>query len=153
LQKYRKTPRFDLNSNSQKSTSRITSTVRSSASDVIRSARSTGKWLRRATCIWPIIAAVVLGAIGLILQSSVERSIKNDTASKMETILNVEVAALTLWVKGQEKAAITAAMDPGLVSDTEKLLRLADGSNIFHAFLIPLRIALENLCQVSLKNC
>ena len=150
-----KTLKDAVDRNSPKSISRVNSAVRSSAGSVIRSALSTGKWLRRAIWIWPIIAAVILGGVGLVLRSAVERNIQLDTESRMETILNAEVAALTLWVKGQEKAATTAAVDPLLISETEKLLQLPSSSDTLQLDLLQtpeleqLRSRLTPLCEAS----
>ena len=122
---------------------------------MIRSTLSSGKWLRKAIWAWPIIAAIILGGIGLILRSAVEQSIQDDIASGMETILDTEIAALKFWVKGEEKAATSAAVDPTVISQTKKLLQLAAKPDVSQLDLLQsseLKLLRDNLtpfCEAS----
>ena len=120
---------------SSSSTSRITSAVQSRARSVIRSALTSGKWLRRAIWVWPLIAALILGLIGLTLRSSVEKALQKDIADRLKSNLQTEVTALTLWVKANEKAAVSAAVDPNLITVVEQLLNGA-GKTALQADLI-----------------
>lgn len=123
------------NPSGQLSTSRVTSAVQSRARSVIRSALTSGKWLRRAIWVWPLIAALILGLIGLTLRSSVEMTLQKDIADRLQANLQTEVTALTLWAKANEKAAVSAAVDPNLITVVEQLLSGA-GTTALQADLI-----------------
>lgn len=86
---------------------------------------STGKWLTRAVWVWPIIAAIMLATVGLSLRVMVEQRLRNDLVSKLETILNADVAALKLWLRHQETTASSIAADLTVVAQTERLISLA----------------------------
>jgi len=67
--------------------------------------------LRRNLWIWPIIAVVVLSILGFAVRGTIERTMKHNLRSQLETLLNVEVAMLQTWFKVQESNAGTAAAD------------------------------------------
>ncbi len=107
------------------SKSGVSSAISSRTRSLVRSIVSKGKWLRRAIWVWPIIAALFLGVIGLFLFIAVERRLKDDTSSRMQTILDADVAALQLWMQAQQKTVQSAAVDEALVASTEKLIAIA----------------------------
>ena len=86
---------------------------------IFRSALYTGAWIRRALWIWPVIAAVLLGAIGLFLRLTMEDNLKRELAETLETILKADVAAMQLWWRNEESAVRPVAATSGLVTPRE----------------------------------
>ena len=116
---------FWVNAAPQQGTSKITSAISGRTRSFVRSLASRGKWLRRAIWVWPIIAAIVLAVIGLFLRNAVEHRLRDDTASRMQTILQADVAALRMWMQSQQKTVQSIAVDSTLVASTEKLTAIA----------------------------
>ncbi|MGV3483606.1 MAG: serine/threonine protein kinase [Planctomycetaceae bacterium] len=65
--------------------------------------------LRTQLWIWPIIAVVILSAVGFTAQSAIESTMQSNLQSELETLLSVEIATLTTWYEVQEKNAETMA--------------------------------------------
>jgi hypothetical protein len=123
-------PQFDsawppLTHPSASSQSRVASSIQSSARSLVRSVLSTGKWLRRALWVWPIVAAVVLGTIGVLLRAAVERNLRQELAATLQTILNADVAALELWWRNEEDAARAVATNSAIAAEVERLVAKA----------------------------
>ncbi|HSM15624.1 MAG TPA: serine/threonine protein kinase [Gemmatimonadales bacterium] len=60
----------------------------------------------------PLAAALVVGMVGWWAQASTERSLKEQLAAQFETIVEADVAALTVWLDGQERAVQQFAARP-----------------------------------------
>lgn len=100
--------------------------LRASAASVIRSATKARQWLRQAIWIWPILAILLISTIGYFSRQMIERSIREDIASEMQTLLQAEVAALRLWFKSQENIAGSIATDPTASMHALKLVETAN---------------------------
>jgi eukaryotic-like serine/threonine-protein kinase len=81
------------------------------ASSVARSASRTGLFLSKQLWIRPIIAVVLLGAIGFGIRVAIERTMKESLHSELETLLNVQRSMLEAWLKIQESNAQSLAND------------------------------------------
>jgi serine/threonine protein kinase len=58
--------------------------------------------LKRQLWIWPIIAIVLLAALGYGIRSAIERTMKENLQSQLESTLNIERSMLETWLKVQE---------------------------------------------------
>ncbi len=72
------------------------------ATSVGRSLSRTRLLLKRQLWIWPIIAVVLLAAIGYAIRVAIERTMRASLQSEMETLLSVERSMLETWLKIQE---------------------------------------------------
>jgi serine/threonine protein kinase len=77
-----------------------------------RSLSRTGLLLKRQLWIWPIVAVVLLGIVGYLVNGAIERTMENTLRSELETLLSVEKSMLVKWFKVQESSALTLANDP-----------------------------------------
>ena len=91
---------------------------RSVASTVSR----TRAFLGRRIWAWPIIALALLLAIGWGVNRAIERTMKANLHSQLQTLLDVEVAMLQTWLVAHENNASSVASDlevRKLVADLE----------------------------------
>ena len=68
--------------------------------------------LRRHLWLWPLLAAVMLGAAFFWIRTSVETAAKRELAKSLTTILDADVAALNIWMKNHRREAVNLAGDP-----------------------------------------
>ncbi|HWB14280.1 MAG TPA: serine/threonine protein kinase [Pirellulales bacterium] len=98
-----------------------------SASAVLRrSVAATNLLLRKQIWIWPLIAAVILAAVGYGLRTHVERAMKSSMASQLQVILAADVAALEQWLETQRSNVQTAADSVTQSELAAQLVSLAD---------------------------
>ncbi|HZL87534.1 MAG TPA: serine/threonine protein kinase [Pirellulaceae bacterium] len=81
------------------------------ATSVGRTLSRTGLLLKKQLWIWPIIAVVLLAAIGYAIRVAIERTMRANLQSQLETLLNVERSMLETWLKIQESNAESLAND------------------------------------------
>jgi eukaryotic-like serine/threonine-protein kinase len=89
---------------------------------VNRSLSRTGMFLKRQLWIFPILAIVVLGMMGLGLRISIERTMKANLRSQLETVRDIEAAMLEDWFRIQSSNAVTQAHDEQLRNHVYELL-------------------------------
>jgi hypothetical protein len=87
-------------------------------SSVGRTMSRTGLFLRKQLWIWPILAVVLLTAIGLVVRRAIETTMKDSLRSQVSSMLDVETAMLETWFNEQKKDA--EAMANGL--ETRQLI-------------------------------
>ncbi len=85
---------------------------------------ASGQFLRRQLWAWPVIAAVILGSVGLWTNHSVESALRDRRAAELNTILAADVAALREWMKNQQTTAELLTETDGLLTATQELLTL-----------------------------
>ena len=73
----------------------------------------------------PIVIAVVVGGVGWWAQSTVEGAVKRQVGENLATLLDAEVAALTLWLDIEKAEAEKRALDPDIRGRIVDVLRLA----------------------------
>ncbi|MEE8478204.1 MAG: serine/threonine protein kinase, partial [Gemmatimonadales bacterium] len=73
----------------------------------------------------PIVIAVVVGGVGWWAQSTVEGAVKRQVGENLATLLDAEVAALTLWLDIEKAEAEKRALDPDIRGPIVDVLRLA----------------------------
>ena len=95
------------------------------ATSVGRSMRSTQTFLKQNLWMWPIIAVLVLGLLGVSVRSGIESTMKKSLQSQLTTLLNVEVAMLRTWFEVQQSSAESEANSTALRELTSQLLEAA----------------------------
>lgn len=73
----------------------------------------------------PVVIAGVVGAVGWWAQSTVEGAVKRQVGEDLATLLDAELAALTLWLDIEKAEAEKHALDPDIHRSVVDLLRLA----------------------------
>lgn len=94
----------------------------------LHTATLTGVFLRKQIWLWPIIAAIVLAAIGWPMRNALEGRMKTSLAANLQTLLDADVAALRYWMKSQETLARSIAVTPSLIAPSERIVAQADGA-------------------------
>ena len=82
----------------------------------------TRQFLGRQLWAWPIIAVVLLVALGWGVHGAIERTMESNLRSQLQTLLDVEVAMLKTWLAAQESNAKSAAGDTEVRRLVETLL-------------------------------
>jgi len=88
------------------------------ARSVSHSLTSTRLFLKKQLWLWPIIAIVLLSAIGFGVHRAIEATMKANLRSELQTLLGVERAMLERWLTTQERNAEAMAND----GETRKLV-------------------------------
>lgn len=96
------------------------------ASRVGRSISRTGVILRKQLWIFPLLAIAVLGLGGYFVRSAIERTMKDNLQSQLQTLLGVETSMLQTWFKVQEANAQAQANDAQVRGHVEEILKLID---------------------------
>jgi len=96
-------------------------------SSVGRSVSRASLFLKQQLWVWPIIAVVLLSAIGIFMRVSIERTMKANLESGLKTILELETQMLTTWFQVQESNAETEANDLEIRQEIYDLLAAEDG--------------------------
>lgn len=94
-----------------------------------RTITRTGVFLKKRIWIFPIIAVVILSIIGWGMRRAIERTMKEDLTSELQTLLNVETAMLETWLRIQASNAETEANATQTREMTHRLLAEIDPSN------------------------
>src|SRR4051794_18277112 len=81
--------------------------------------------LRRQLWLWPVLAALLLGAVGWWVNRSLEMVMREELAGQLTTILNADVEALRIWTRDQEAIARSLARIPALRHMVRELVALA----------------------------
>ncbi len=76
-----------------------------------RSMSRTGTFLKKQIWIWPVIAIVGLATVGYTVRAAVESTMKANLSSQLQTLLDVDVAALETWINQQLANAEALAQD------------------------------------------
>lgn len=98
----------------------------STARSFVKSLARTNVLLLKQLWIWPIIAAVLLGVIGLVMRNAVEKTLQEDLQADLQAILETDVTALRVWLKSQEQIAAGVAQDVQLREQVLALVKLAE---------------------------
>jgi eukaryotic-like serine/threonine-protein kinase len=75
--------------------------------------------------VWPLLGALVLGAVGFWVRGRVEGATRAELASRLQTLLNADVAALKLWFSERESDAKSFTADVRIQGAIIGLLELA----------------------------
>jgi serine/threonine protein kinase len=78
--------------------------------------RSVGRW------IWPASLAVLIGMTGMLCVDAIQQSVRKNLDSKLTTILETDIKALTIWTEEQKRSAYSLAQHPELRSAIGELI-------------------------------
>jgi hypothetical protein len=95
--------------------------------------------LTRHLWVWPIVAAVLLGAVGWWVHRSVEDAMRLKLEGDLQTILNADIEALRVWTTDQESIVRLIASRRALRPAVGELLKIAAGPNASSAALLQSR--------------
>jgi serine/threonine protein kinase len=84
--------------------------------------------LKKQLWIWPIIAVVLLAIVGVGIRIAIERTIKSNLQSQLQTLLTIERAMLETWLKVQESNAESLANDQQIRAVAAEILAAAQSS-------------------------
>src|SRR5579862_4778492 len=107
--------------------------------------------LSRHLWVWPLLAALVLGAVGYWVRNRVEGATRAELASRLQTLLNADIAALRLWFSEKQADAKSFAADVRIqeaivtlvelarrTDATEDILENSESAKNLHLYLQPL---------------
>ncbi|QDT35723.1 serine/threonine protein kinase [Stratiformator vulcanicus] len=103
---------------------------------VVRSVTRTGSFLRTQLWVWPIIAALTLGLLGLFLRNAIEDTLSKEIGDELVTLVQTDVAAMKLWLNEQERAARSVLEDDTVLRNARELVRLSEAKNTSTADLL-----------------
>src|SRR5258706_5668513 len=92
--------------------------------------------LSRHLWVWPLLGAVVISLTGLWVRNRVEGTTKSELASRLQTLLNADVAALRLWFTEQQLDAKSFASDVRIQQAIIDLTSFAQTPGITQAQLV-----------------
>ncbi|MCA9011548.1 MAG: protein kinase [Planctomycetaceae bacterium] len=79
--------------------------------------------LKKQLWIWPIIAVLLLAAVGYGVRTAISNTISDNLRSQLQTLLDVETAMLRTWFRVQESNAESAANSIRIRELTHQLLK------------------------------
>ncbi len=82
----------------------------------------TGAILKQQAWVWPIIAVVVLSAVGYSVSTAIRTTMKSSFQSQLQTLLSVETAMLDTWLRTQITSAESQANSRPVRDTVEKLI-------------------------------
>jgi tRNA A-37 threonylcarbamoyl transferase component Bud32 len=80
--------------------------------------------LSRQLWIWPLCGALIIGCVGYWVRSRVEATTRAELASRLETVLRADIAALRLWLTEREYDAKSFATDTRIRDAVEQLAEM-----------------------------
>src|SRR4051794_13758678 len=86
---------------------------------------ATGRFLRRHLWACPVIAAIMLGVVGWLVNHIVENALRQRRSDELTTLLNADIAALNAWMADQRSTAELMAFDERLGASVQDLLGIA----------------------------
>ena len=75
--------------------------------------------------IWPLLGALALAAVGMWVRDRVEGATRAELASRLQTLLNADIAALRLWFSERQSDARSFAADVRIQESIARLVELA----------------------------
>jgi len=85
----------------------------------------TRQLLRRHLWLWPLLTILALCIVGWWIHRRVERSIKTQLATNLETLLDADLAALHMWLRTCRQTVDALALAPAMRPSIEGQLALA----------------------------
>ncbi len=77
--------------------------------------------LAKRLWVWPLVGALIIGVIGYWVHSRVDGTTRAELASRLQTVLDADIAALRLWFTEREYDAKSFASDPPICAAIEEL--------------------------------
>lgn len=85
--------------------------------------------------VWPLLLAVLIALVGLWVRNRVEGTMKAELVSRLQTVLNADIAALQIWFTEQKFDVKSFAADTRIQGAIEELAALAQTPNVTTAAL------------------
>ena len=82
----------------------------------------TGLFLRKQIWIWPIVATVLLGTIGLFVSHAISTTMRSNMQSQLESLLSVESEMLLNWIRTNIANATATANNQAIRDSIHKLI-------------------------------
>lgn len=82
-------------------------------------------FLRRNAWLIPVLFALLLGGVGFSSYRALEKAMKAQIASKLETVRDASIAALEIWAEENRAVADVFSLDPRVRKHVRELLRVA----------------------------
>jgi eukaryotic-like serine/threonine-protein kinase len=89
---------------------------------------ATRDFLRSQLWAWPVLAALFLAVFGWWVRGTIEKGLRDKMKSDLATILDADVAALTIWMKSQQSSALATAGDQHVLELVKALAGSGDTS-------------------------
>lgn len=86
----------------------------------------TGSFLKQQVWVWPILAVLVLSAVGFGVSRAIRTTMKQSFQSQLQTLLSVETAMLETWLRIQAASAETQANSRQVRETVEKLIAASE---------------------------
>jgi len=86
--------------------------------------------LAKRLWVWPLVGALVIGLVGFWVRSRVEGATRAELASRLQTMLNANIAALRLWFTEREYDAKSFASDLQVRGAIEELAALGQDPDL-----------------------
>jgi len=86
--------------------------------------------LSRHLWVWPLLGAIVLAVVGFWARNRVVSATRMELASRLQTLLNADVAALRLWFSERQSDARSFASDLSVQSAVIELVELARNTDV-----------------------
>jgi serine/threonine protein kinase len=96
------------------------------ANSLTRSAAQTRLFLKRQIWVFPILAIIGLSFLAYVVSGSIERTMKSNLRSQLETLLAVEKEMLLNWYHEQQSTAGSISQDPQIRAQIMKMLDAID---------------------------
>ena len=93
-----------------------------------RTIMRTGAILKQQIWIWPILAVIVLSAVGYSVSSAIRTTMKESFRSQLQTLLSVETSMLETWLRVQAAGAETQANNRQVREAVENLIAASEGT-------------------------
>jgi hypothetical protein len=121
---------------------------------VSQSLGKTGAMLRRQLWLWPVLAALVIGAVGWWVTDSVEDAMRENRAGQLTALLNADVEALHAWTHDQAAIAQALAHSKPVRAAAGEFLAIADRPDAPAKALLqsPAQAAIRAQMEPFLKN-
>lgn len=85
--------------------------------------------------VWPLLGAVVLGAVGYWVRDRVETATRVELESRLTTLLYADIAALRLWFSQEETDARSLAADVRVEAAVVELTEIGKDTNVSQELL------------------
>ena len=85
--------------------------------------------------VLPLVGALIIGLVGFWVRSRVDGTTRAELASRLQTVLNADIAALRLWFTEREYDAQSFASDLHIRAAIDELTVLAQDSNLAETVL------------------
>jgi hypothetical protein len=111
-------------------------------------------FMRRQLWIWPLLAAIILGFVGVWVRNRMEAAIKTQISGNLTTILNANTEALRAWVATMKSEAELFAGDDRVRGLVAELITVSQQSGSTQAVLLnaPPNTTLRSLLKPAVEG-